>query len=289
MRRLGKVQGKSSLTCALLHLPCLRVFPTHVNGVVEVLEEPFASVEEAAADDVVVEKGELGAEGDVADEHEPIAVGNAASDRRLGSERRVAIHVLDVAGERRVRVVMKRELEFADGSAGVDALVHRAFFEQCRSAHKEADLAVRPEATVTHPSTEEHVASRDGEDGAWFAYTRVPSGTTGTCSWMSCAISERRPSLSSSSALSDSTHWPSHFSMAEFFCAANPFHASGKDLHLWTNSFAISSVRSVEPESTMTISSAISITLCRVRAMLVSSLKVIIATERFIGITNYEL
>ncbi len=73
--------------------------------------------------------------------------------------------------------------------------------------------------------------------------------------------------------------------MAEFFCAAKPFHSSTNTFA--PNDFAISTVRSVEPESTTMISplpSATSgCTLASVRPIFASSLNVIITTERVIG------
>jgi hypothetical protein len=69
---------------------------------------------------------------------------------------------------------------------------------------------------------------------------------------------------------------PVHFSIAEFFCAAKPFH--GSEMTRASKERAISRVRSVEPESRTMISSA-NWTLRRVRARLASSLSVMIATE----------
>ncbi len=43
-------------------------------------------------------------------------------------------------------------------------------------------------------------------------------------------ISACSSSVSSSSASSDNTHVPTHLSIAEFFCSANPFHSSTEDL-----------------------------------------------------------
>jgi len=82
--------------------------------------------------------------------------------------------------------------------------------------------------------------------------------------------------VSSSSASRQRIQVPVHFSMAEFFCAAKPFHGSRESLAL--KEAAISRVRSVEPESTTMISSA-NWTLVRVRARLASSLSVMMATE----------
>ena len=69
--------------------------------------------------------------------------------------------------------------------------------------------------------------------------------------------------------------------MAEFFCAAKPFHGSSK---MRAPAFrAISRVSSVEPESTTTISCA-QLTLSSVRGRLAASFSVIRTTERVFGI-----
>ncbi len=64
--------------------------------------------------------------------------------------------------------------------------------------------------------------------------------------------------------------------MAKFFWPEKPFQGSEKIL-AWKDS-AMARVRSVEPESTMTISSA-KATLARVRWRLASSFSVMIATD----------
>ena len=69
-------------------------------------------------------------------------------------------------------------------------------------------------------------------------------------------------------------------STERFFCAEKPRHGSVKTL-AWKDA-AISTVRSVEPQSTTMISSAKG-TLARLRGRLASSLSVMIATERVDG------
>ena len=81
----------------------------------------------------------------------------------------------------------------------------------------------------------------------------------------------------SSSASSERIQSPEAFASAEFFCAAKPFHGSQKNF-AWKDS-AISRVRSVDPESRTTISSAHA-TLCSVRARLASSFRVMMTIER---------
>src|SRR5581483_10131764 len=85
----------------------------------------------------------------------------------------------------------------------------------------------------------------------------------------------------SSSASKLKIHSPDAFSSAEFFCAAYPFHSSTKTFA--PSDSAISTVRSVDPESTTMISPFPSrtsgITLSSVRPRLASSLYVMMTTE----------
>src|SRR5882724_4075849 len=87
--------------------------------------------------------------------------------------------------------------------------------------------------------------------------------------------------LASSSASRDSIQSQLALARHEFFCAANPFHASTKTLAPWDCAMAV--VESVLPESTIMISSAISLILLNVRAILAASLKVMMHTERVMG------
>src|SRR5690348_9866613 len=94
---------------------------------------------------------------------------------------------------------------------------------------------------------------------------------------MAAAIS----GLASSSASRDSTQSQLALARHEFFCAANPFHASTKTFAPWDSARAV--VESVLPESTTMISSAMSLTLFKVRAIFASSLNVMMHTERVMG------
>src|SRR5260221_1749001 len=84
--------------------------------------------------------------------------------------------------------------------------------------------------------------------------------------------------LTSSSASSDRIQSQVAYSSDEFFCRANRFHGSTKTLA--SKDCAMLTVASVLPESTTTISSAMSFTLRIVRAILASSLRVMMQTER---------
>ena len=110
-------------------------------------------------------------------------------------------------------------------------------------AAEEAELGVGVEAAVADPVAEEEVAAAE---------------EVGVCWWIigeeQVRISIWSSGESSSSASSERIHCEVHFSMAEFFWAEKPFQGSEKTLAL--KEAAISRVRSVEPESMRTISSA---------------------------------
>src|SRR5258707_2837461 len=84
--------------------------------------------------------------------------------------------------------------------------------------------------------------------------------------------------LTSSSASRDSIQSWVALASAEFFCGAKPFHGSTKTRA--PKDCATTTVRSVLPESTTTISLAMDFTLSSVRARLASSFNVMIQTER---------
>src|SRR6185312_10035339 len=87
--------------------------------------------------------------------------------------------------------------------------------------------------------------------------------------------------LTSSSASRERIQSPVALARAEFFCGANPFHGSTKTFAPLACERA--TVASVLPESTTITSSAIPLTLCKVRTMLASSFKVMMQTDRPMG------
>src|SRR5215472_12167401 len=92
--------------------------------------------------------------------------------------------------------------------------------------------------------------------------------------------------LTSSSASRERTQSQLALASAEFFCAANPFQ--GSENTFAPLAWAKDTVRSVLPESTTMISSAMSRTLSRVRTILPSSLRVMMQTERVMGAEYQE-
>src|SRR5262249_2918977 len=87
--------------------------------------------------------------------------------------------------------------------------------------------------------------------------------------------------LTSSSASKERIQSQVALASAEFFCCANPFQGSEKTLA--PRARARDTVASVLPESTTMISSAMPLTLSRVRTILASSLRVMMQTERVMG------
>src|SRR5207248_300090 len=136
-------------------------------------------------------------------------------------------------------------------------------------------IAVHVDHVIRKPST---VVARP-----CIVCTATPSGVT-LCSGSrntSFRMSATTAPSTSSSASKLKIHSPDALSSAEFFCAAYPFHSSTKTLA--PNDRAISTVRSVDPESTTMISPFPSrtkgITLSSVRARFASSLYVMMTTE----------
>src|SRR5579864_1210179 len=81
--------------------PRLGIFPGDVDGVIKVQEEALAPIKKSEAKDVVVEERSRRTDHDV--EHAEAAL--ALGDDHLRAERGVAVHVVDVVGERGVGVV----------------------------------------------------------------------------------------------------------------------------------------------------------------------------------------
>src|SRR3979409_2210090 len=109
-------------------------------------------------------------------------------------------------------------------------------------------------------------------------FIRYPENFGGAPEVSSALMLAANSGLTSSSASSERIQSLLAFSSDEFFCRANPFHGSTKTFA--PNDRASSTVASVLPESTSTISSAMSFTLFSVRAMFASSFKVMMQTER---------
>lgn len=115
----GGGAGRCGCICDLLvGGPGFDVLPVDVAGVVEVEEETFFSVEEAGAEDVVVDEGERGVEDGIGEEGWSGFAGLAAAEHEGHAGGAVAAHMLDVEGERRVLVVEHVVAELAGGQGG---------------------------------------------------------------------------------------------------------------------------------------------------------------------------
>ena len=98
-------------------------------------QQAFAAVEEASAQDVVVEKRQARADHDI---EEAESNGTIAGHGHLRAQRRVTIHVLQVAFERGISVMQKMILQLRRWTAYLDVFVYEAIFEFACTAAKEA-------------------------------------------------------------------------------------------------------------------------------------------------------
>src|ERR1700733_13335570 len=85
---------------SMLQFPNFRIFPGNIDRMVKMLQQAFAAVEEAEAEDVVVDECRKRPEHNVGE-----ASTLASGDRHFGAERGVAVHVLDIVGQSRVGVM----------------------------------------------------------------------------------------------------------------------------------------------------------------------------------------
>ena len=93
---------------------------------VEMQEQAFAAIEEAEAEDVVVNEGGNRSEYDIQDAEAGVAFG----DGHLGAQRGLAVHVVEVVGEGGVGVVEEGAVELAGDSCGEPGVfVDEAVFE----------------------------------------------------------------------------------------------------------------------------------------------------------------
>src|SRR5271167_916543 len=134
-------------------LPRLRIFPAHIFRVVEVQQQAFAAVEEAAAQNVVVEKRQAWADDDIHQAETALTLG----DRHLCSQRRVAVHVVEVAIERGIGVVQKMVLQSCGGAVQANVFVDQPILELAHPTAKKTQLGIRIEATMANPAAEEEV------------------------------------------------------------------------------------------------------------------------------------
>src|SRR5450631_3043731 len=123
---------------------------------VEVQQQALAPVEETEAEKVVVGKRRQRMQDDV-DHAEPHSASALGHDH-LRAQRRVAVHVLDVVGERGVGVVKERSgLNSSGETLDVNVFMDCAILELAAPATEEAQLWIRPEAAVPDPTTEKFI------------------------------------------------------------------------------------------------------------------------------------
>src|SRR5271165_3746768 len=139
--------------------PRLGVFPTHIFRVVEVQQQAFTAVEEAAAQNVVIEERESRADNDVyeAEAHGPFGYGH------LRAQRRVAIHVVEIAVERGIGVMKEMVLQFCGRAVQANVFMYQSVFELTPAAAEEPQLGIGIKAAVANPAAEEEVLARDKE------------------------------------------------------------------------------------------------------------------------------
>src|ERR1035437_26539 len=121
---------------------------------VQVQQQSLTPVEEAETENIVVGECKQRSQDDV-DESE---MGGAFGHNHLRAQRRVAVDVLDVVGERGVGVVEERAVLNSSGKPlDVNVFMDRATLETAASATEEAQLWIRPEAAMPDPTTEKFI------------------------------------------------------------------------------------------------------------------------------------
>lgn len=127
-------------------------------------EEAFAAIKEAEADEVVVEEVGGGSEEGVEKEGGEVGAPAALGGQELGAKIAVAVHVLQVGGERGVGVVEEVVPEGGGGAGGGDGLVDGAVGEgEVGGATKEAEFGIGVEAAVADPAAEKEIAAFEQE------------------------------------------------------------------------------------------------------------------------------
>src|SRR5208337_173463 len=144
------------------------VFPRDVNRVVQMQQQALAAVKKSEAEKIVVDKRKQWPQHDVDHAESDFALGH----NHLRAQRRVAVHVLDVVGERGVGVVDQVAPTAQVIVPSVIGLlsrfelhifVNRAILEVTAAAPKHTQLGVGIKSAMAHPSTEEIISPRQPE------------------------------------------------------------------------------------------------------------------------------
>ena len=256
-------------------LPGLGVLPAGVGRVVQVQQQPLATVQKSEPEDIVPHECELRNEENIADKRRPGAADLAGGDQQLAAQRAVPVHVLDVGFQRRIGVVDQVVVQRGGLAVERDRLVDRPILELRRrrkvrrGAAEQPQLGVWIEAAMLDPAPQKKIAALDvigigGRVGGQQLLDLLLQ--------LAGSTPRRRPATGSRCTV--------HLAIAEFLEPEKPCQSSSKTLALYAR--AISTVRSVEDESSTMISSA-NCTLASVRARFASSFLVMMATESVCG------
>src|SRR5882757_9999989 len=130
--------------------PGFGIFPGNINRVVKMQQQSLVSVEKSQPQKIVVYKCEPGPNRNINYAESGWSLGH----NHLRAQRRVAIHVFDVVGNSRVRMVQNRpSLQRGRTSAHLDSLMHSPILDTATASTKQSQLRIRPETAVPHPST----------------------------------------------------------------------------------------------------------------------------------------
>lgn len=124
---------------------------------IKVKQKALAAVEKSQAEDVVVQECKEGTDNNI----DRAKAAFATRERHPSPERRIVIHVADVAVERGVGVVDEIACEAAGRAVEFCILMYQAGFELRRPAAKKAKFGVGVKASAAHEPSEEHVAARN--------------------------------------------------------------------------------------------------------------------------------
>src|SRR5437870_2773616 len=140
--------------------PSLSVFPAHIDAVVEMQQQSFFAIEEAEAEEIVVDERGPGTNDDVPQ-------GEAVPLFRRGGFRAqagVPVHVADIRLQAGIGVVQQTAApQFIGWSADLYSFVHRTGLEFSVAAAEQPQLPIRIEAAVPDPAPQEIISARQPE------------------------------------------------------------------------------------------------------------------------------
>src|SRR5580700_6841548 len=134
-------------------LPCFGVFPGYISRVVQVQEEPLASIEKAEPDEIVVNESQQRPNHDIGNAEPAVTFGHC----NLGAHRGIAVHVIDITPQRRICVVQQGVRELASRPIHLDGGMRAVFLESPCPAANETQLGVRIETTMPDPTAKKKI------------------------------------------------------------------------------------------------------------------------------------